>query len=59
MGYEATAMQIGKFFKTKVPPVTPEETTEVFAFMAAAEESKANAGTPVKIESVLEKAAKK
>ncbi|MCE9528520.1 MAG: gfo/Idh/MocA family oxidoreductase, partial [Planctomycetales bacterium] len=59
MGYEATAMQIGKFFKTKVPPVTPQETTEVFAFIAAADESKAQGGAPVKIESVLEKARKK
>jgi len=59
MGYEATAMQIGKFFKTRVPPVTPEETTEVFAFIAAADESKGQGGAPVKIEAVLEKAKKK
>ncbi len=56
MGYEATAIQIGKFFKTRVPPVTPEETTEVFAFIAAADESKGQGGAPVKIEAVLEKA---
>lgn len=56
MGYEATAMQIGKFFKTGVPPVTPEETTEVFVFIAAADESKAQGGAPVKIEAVLDKA---
>jgi predicted dehydrogenase len=59
MGYEATATQIGKFFKTKVPPVTPEETTEVFAYMAAAEESKKTGGAPVKIETVMEKAREK
>ncbi len=59
MGYEATAMQIGKFFKTKVPPVTPEETTEVFAFIDAADESKGQGGAPVKIEAVMEKARKK
>ena len=45
MGYEATAMEIAKFFKTKVPPVTPEETTEVFAFMEAADESKGAGGS--------------
>jgi predicted dehydrogenase len=59
MGYEATAVQIGKFFKTRVPPVLPEETTEVFAFIAAADESKKNNGAPVTLEAMLEKARKK
>lgn len=56
MGYEAAAMQIGKFFKTKVPPMTPEETTGVFAFIPAADESKTQGGAPVKIEAVMDKA---
>ena len=59
MGYEATAVEIVKFFKTKVPPVSAEETTELFAFMEAAEESKRQNGAPVKLEAVLAKARKK
>ncbi len=59
MGYEATAIEIVKFFKTGKPPVTPEETTELFAFMEAAEESKRQDGALVKLETVLAKAQKK
>lgn len=58
MGYEATAIEIAKFFKTKTPPVTAEETTELFAFMEAAEESKRQNGASVKLETVLMKAKK-
>lgn len=46
MAYEATAVQIAQFFKTGVPPVSPEETTEIFSFIAAAEESKNQGGVP-------------
>jgi hypothetical protein len=53
MAYEATAIEIGKFFKTRQPPVSAEETIELFAFMEAAEESKRLGGTPVKLEKVL------
>ncbi len=56
MGYEATAIEIAKFFKTKKPPVSAEETIELFAFMEAAEESKRQKGAPVKLETVLAKA---
>jgi hypothetical protein len=56
MGYEATAVEIAKFFKTRKPPVSAEETTEVFAFLEAAEESKRQGGAPVKLEAVLAKA---
>jgi len=59
MGYEATAAEIAKFFKTGTPPVSAEETIEVFAFMEAAEESKRLGGAPVKLETVLAKARKK
>jgi len=55
MAYEATAAEIGKFFKTRQPPVSAEETTELFAFMEAAEESKRQNGAPVKLEAVLAK----
>ena len=37
------------FFKTKVAPVKPEETIEIFAFMEAADKSKAEGGKPVKL----------
>ncbi|WP_020474834.1 Gfo/Idh/MocA family protein [Zavarzinella formosa] len=53
MGYEATAIQIAKFFKTRTPPVSAAETTELFAFMEAAEESKRQNGASVKLETVL------
>ena len=59
MGYEATAIEIAKFFKTRTPPVSADETVEVFAFMEAAEESKRQKGAPVKLETVLAKARKK
>ena len=50
--------QIGKFFKTGEPPVTSEETIEIFAFMEAADESKRQGGTPVSLADVLAKAKK-
>ena len=59
MGYEGVAIEIVKFFKTKTPPVSAEETTELFAFMEAAEESKRQNGAVVKLETVLAKAQKK
>ena len=45
-----------KFFKTRTPPVSAEETTQLFAFMEAAEESKRQKGAPVKLADVLAKA---
>ncbi|OWK45648.1 putative dehydrogenase [Fimbriiglobus ruber] len=59
MGYEATAVEIARFFKTRTPPVSAEETTELFAFLEAAEESKRLDGAPVKLEAVLARAGKK
>src|SRR4030095_4663569 len=32
-GYDELCREIGKFFRTKVSPVRPEETIEIFAFM--------------------------
>lgn len=48
--------QIARFFKTGKPPISPEETVEIFAFMEAGEESKRSGGIPVSIESVMAKA---
>jgi len=57
-GYRPLVVQIVKFFKTGVPPVSAEETTELFAFMEAADESKRQGGAAVTIESVMAKARK-
>lgn len=54
-GYKALLVQIVEFFKTGKPPVSPEETLEIFAFMEAAEESKRKGGATVTLESVLRK----
>jgi hypothetical protein len=55
-GYEELCREIGRFFKTRTAPVSPEETIEIFAFMEAADESKRQGGAPVSLETVLAKA---
>jgi predicted dehydrogenase len=55
-GYEALCREIGRFFKTGKPPVSAEETIEIFAFMEAADESKRQVGAPVSLAEVLAKA---
>ena len=55
-GYVPLVVEIAKFFKTGKPPVSAEETTELFAFMEAADESKRQGGVPVSIADVLAKA---
>lgn len=55
-GYEPLLTQIIKYFETGLPPVSTQETTEIFAFMEAADESKRQGGKPVRIESVLNNA---
>jgi predicted dehydrogenase len=55
-GYAPLLVEVCKFFKTGKPPVSAEETTEIFAFMEAADESKRRGGCPVTIEEVLKKA---
>ena len=55
-GYEPLIVEIVKFFKTGKPPITAEETLEIFAFMEAADESKRQGGRPVSIETVMQKA---
>lgn len=49
-GYEHLVHEILTFFKTGVPPVAKEETLEIFAFMEAADRSKAEGGRVVNIE---------
>ena len=45
--YGSLVAEIVKFFKTGIPPVAPEETLELLAFMEAADTSKAQGGVPV------------
>jgi predicted dehydrogenase len=54
--YEDLCREVGKFFKTRTPPVSAEETIEIFAFMEAADESKRQGGKPVALKNVLDKA---
>jgi hypothetical protein len=55
-GYEPLVAEICKFFRSGEPPVSAEETLEIFAFMEAADESKRQGGKPVTIEGVMAKA---
>ena len=52
-GYEPLCREIAKFFKTKVPPVSAEETIEIFAFMEGADESKKQGGKPISIRDLI------
>lgn len=55
-GYEPLVKDILAFFKTGEPPVSREETLEIYAFMAAADASKRQGGAPVRIQRVLDDA---
>lgn len=48
--YKALVEEIVKFCRTGVPPVSPAETLEIFAFMQAAQVSKERSGQEVRIE---------
>ena len=48
-GYRPLLVEIVKFFQTKEPPVPNEETLEIFAFMDAAQRSKAAGGAAMKL----------
>ena len=55
-GYADLCREIAKFFKTKKPPVSPETTIEMFAFMEAADESVRRGGEPVSIAEMMKNA---
>jgi predicted dehydrogenase len=55
-GYEPMLLEIAKFFQTRKPPVTADETLEILAFMEAADESKRQNGAIVTLSSMMEKA---
>lgn len=56
VSYEGLCRQIGKFFRSGQPPVSAEETLEIFTFMEAADESLRQGGKPVALAEVLAKA---
>jgi predicted dehydrogenase len=55
-GYEPLVDEVIKFFKTGNVPVPQAETIEIFAFMSAADESKAKGGAAVSIPEIIVKA---
>lgn len=55
-GYADLCREIGRFFKTRHPPVSAEETIELFAFMDAADLSKQRNGAPVALRDVIAQA---
>lgn len=57
--YKPLLVEVIRFFRTGVVPVTHEETIEIFAFMQAAEKSKQLDGQAVSVESVLQEARQK
>jgi hypothetical protein len=54
--YNPMLREIIKFFTTKVAPVTPAQTLEIYGFLQAAEESRRLGGVPVSIRNVLTQA---
>ncbi len=52
-GYAPLVGKVMDFFQSGQPPVSAAETIEMFAFMAAADASKAAQGKPVSIESII------
>lgn len=55
-GYGPLVNVICEFLLSKKPPVTQNETIEILAFMEAADQSKAAGGTPVSINTIIERA---
>src|SRR5262245_9130681 len=53
--YRDLLVEIVKFFQTGAPPIQPDETFEMMAFMEAADLSKARGGAPVMLKDVTER----
>ncbi len=51
--YKALVEEIVKFFRTGVPPVSPDETLEIFTFMQAAQVSKERGGQEVAMSDIV------
>jgi predicted dehydrogenase len=54
-GYEPLVDEVIQFFMSGIVPVPQAETIEIFAFMSAADESKAKGGAAVSIPEIIEK----
>lgn len=52
--YRNLLVEVVKFFQTGAPPVPPEETLEMMAFMEAADLSKAKGGAPIALKEVMD-----
>lgn len=57
-GEPALVAQIAEFFRTGKPPVSAEQTLEIFTFMEAADESKRQGGKAVRMSDVRQQAEK-
>lgn len=55
-GYQNLVAKIAEFFETGKPPVSSQETLEIYAFMEAADESKRQDGSEVSLNYVMNKA---
>ncbi len=53
--FEPMLIEIIKFFRTGKPPVSAEETLEIYAFMEAADESWKKGGIPVSLKQVMKR----
>ena len=56
IGYDPMLKEVVKYFNTGIPPVTAEETLEIFTFMEAADESKRRGGARVSMEETAQRA---
>ncbi len=56
--FEPMLIEIIKFFRTGKPPVTAEQTLEIYAFMEAADESQAKGGIPVSVDTIMKRSKK-
>jgi predicted dehydrogenase len=57
--YYGVVSAVVQFFQTSLPPVSPEETLEIMAFMEAADLSKARGGAPVALKELMQGRAEK
>jgi hypothetical protein len=55
-GYRPLMVEVVRFFRTGIAPVSPEETLEIYAFLEAADESKRLGGAAISIADVLDRA---
>lgn len=58
-GYRPLVVAIVEFFRSRKPPVSEDETIEIYAFMEAADESKRLGGIPVSVSDILQRVKEK